>query len=52
MQDEMSVEGTDQEKYNHNPNEGNSPDEHKDCLNLRLKAIYILDLKIDKYNFS
>ena len=32
----MTVEGTDQEQYNHNPSDGNNPDEHKDCLALNL----------------
>ena len=43
--DDMTVEGTDKEQYNHNPNEGNNPDEHKDCLNLsysRSQKRYIL----------
>ena len=52
MQEEMTVEGTGQEQYNYNPTEGNNPDEHKDCPNLSLKAIYILDLKRDKFYFS
>ena len=36
----MTVEGTDQEQYNHKPNEGNNPDEHKDYPNLSVKAIF------------
>ena len=43
----MTVKGTDQEQYNHNPNESNNPDEHKDCLNLKLKAIFYTSKEIN-----